>query len=125
MLQISFRMADSVSKRQALLEESIYKKAQSSCPNTRLDMSIISPKNRDTAYHNDSGYTGLDSTPRPFRKRIQRNVQKPRLNNYTTATLSNHSMAEIIHYIVVILVAASLCFGILVGDMVREKNNMK
>ena len=118
-------MADCVTKRQALLEESINKKAQSSCPNTSLDLSIISPKNRDTSYHNDSGYIGLDSTPRPYRKRIQRNVQKPRLSNNTTGPLSNHSMAEIIHYIVVIMVAASLCFGILVGDMARERNNMK
>ena len=60
MLQISFRMADSVSKRQALLEESIYKKAHSSCPKTSLDLSIISPKNRDTAYlqHEVSGVAG-------------------------------------------------------------------
>ena len=119
-------MADSVSKRQALLEESITKRTQSRCPNTSLDLSIMSPKNRDLAQHNDSGYLGLDSTPRPYhRKRIQRNIQKPRLANNTTAAMSNHSMAEMIHYIVVIMVAASLCFGILVGDMARERNNMK
>ena len=116
-------MVDSVSKRQTLLEESINKKEQSNCPNTSVDLSI-SPTKDTITYHDDSGYTGLDSTPRPYRRRNHRSVKKPRFNNSTLPIYSN-STAEIIHYIVVIVVAASLCFGILVGTMVRERNNMK
>ena len=118
------RMADSVTKRQALLEQSMNKKAHSRCPNTSLDLfTFISPKNNSN-YHDDSGYTGLDSTPRPYKRRIQRDVKRPRVNN-TSLPLHNHSMVQVIHFIVVIVVAASLCFGILVGTMDRERSNMK
>merc|ERR1740137_342644 len=85
--------------------------------------SFISPKNNSN-YHDDSGYTGLDSTPRPYKRRIQRDVKRPRVNN-TSLPLHNLSMVQVIHFIVVIVVAASLCFGILVGTMDRERSNMK
>jgi len=113
-----------VSKRQTLLEESINKKEQSNCPNTSVDLSI-SPSKEATTYHDDSGYTGLDSTPRPYRRsNLHHKVKKPRFNN-STLPMYSYSTAEIIHYIMVIVMAASLCFGILVGTMVRERNNMK
>ena len=116
-------MADSVSKRQTLLEQSLRKRSQSNCPNTSLDLSIT-PKSKDTiASRDDSGYIGFDSTPRPYRRRIHRNA-KPRFNA-TPLPLYNPSMAKVIHYLVVMVVAASLCFGLLVGDMVRERKNMK
>jgi len=107
-----------------LLEESINKKEQSNCPNTSVDLSI-SPSKEATTYHDDSGYTGLDSTPRPYRRsNLHHKVKKPRFNN-STLPMYSYSTAEIIHYIMVIVMAASLCFGILVGTMVRERNNMK
>eukprot|EP00092_Neocalanus_flemingeri_P087703 GFUD01110737.1.p1 GENE.GFUD01110737.1~~GFUD01110737.1.p1 ORF type:complete len:168 (+),score=30.21 GFUD01110737.1:124-627(+) len=114
-------MADSVSKRQALLEELSYKKSRRNCPNTSLALSIT-PHSKETS-QDDSGYTGFDSTPRPYRRRILRNT-KPSLN-VTPLPLYNQSTSKVIHYLLVLVVAASLCFGLLVGDMAREKRNMK
>eukprot|EP00092_Neocalanus_flemingeri_P087704 GFUD01110739.1.p1 GENE.GFUD01110739.1~~GFUD01110739.1.p1 ORF type:complete len:159 (+),score=27.09 GFUD01110739.1:47-523(+) len=115
-------MADSVSKRQTLLEEFLYKKLRRNCPNTSLDLSIT-PKSEETLSQDDSGYTGFDSTPRPYRRRIHRN-DKPSLN-VAPLPLYNQSMAKMIHYLLVLVVAGSLCFGLLVGDMARERRNMK
>ena len=118
-------MTSSVSERQTFLEHRIHKKFQSNCPNTSLNLSLdATPKCKDAvADHDDSGYTGLDSTPRPYRRKIIRNAE-PRLNA-TPLPLYNQSMVKMIHYLVVVVVAASLCFGLLVGDMARERKNMK
>ena len=118
-------MADSVTKRQVELEESLNKKTKSFCPNTSLDLSIISPWDKLTN-QDDSGYTGLDSTPRrPYRRvQAQRRHLKPKLND-ATFNMSHHSLVQVIHLIVVILVAASLCFGVMVGTMDRDRTNMK
>ena len=116
-------MADSVIKRQVELEQNLIKKAQSNCPNTSLDLSIISPN--DKYPHDDSGYTGLDSTPRrPYRRIHQKRIGfQPEQND--TFDFPQQSLVQIIHYIVIILVATSLCFGVLVGTMNKERSNMK
>ena len=118
-------MADSVTKRQVALEESLKKKTKSICPNTSLDLSIISPV--DNFYNqDDSGYTGLGSTPRrPYRRvQAQRRNLKPKLKD-ATLDMPLHSLVQVIHFIVVILVAASICFGVLVGTMDKDRTNMK
>ena len=118
-------MADSVTKRQVVLEENLNKKTKSICPNTSLDLSIISPVNHLT-YHDDSGYTGLDSTPRrPYRRvPAQRRILKPKLND-STVDMSHQTLVQSIHYTVVVLVAASICFGVLIGTMDKDRSNMK
>ena len=96
-------MADSVIKRQVELEQNLIKKARSNCPNTSLDLSIVSPM--DKFSHDDSGYTGLDSTPRrPYRRIHQKRIGfQPEQND--TFDFPQQSLVQIIHYIVIILVA--------------------
>ena len=115
-------MTDSVNKRrQAALEHSLRKKAQSICLDTSLDLSTMDK----TSYLDDSGYTGLDSTPRPRPyRRIRQKMVNPRSRSYETI-VSHHSIVQIIHYAVVILVAACICFGVLVGKMDVDRTNMK
>merc|ERR1719187_1147615 len=110
-------------RRQAALEHSLRKKARSICLDTSLDLSTMDK----TSYLDDSGYTDLDSTPRPRPRpyrRIRQKTVNPRPRSYEII-VSDHHIVQMIHYAVVILVAASICLGVLVGKMDMDRTNMK
>merc|ERR1712179_277237 len=94
-----------------------------------LTLTLTLRSNASQACFKVAGYTGLDSTPRrhPYRrvKTQRRNLKSKHDDTACELPHRHHITVHVIHLIVVILVAASLCFGVLIGTMNKDRTNMK
>ena len=117
-------MDPSWSKRQAVWEASLKKKSTKYSSNdSSLDMSNITPlKCGNYNVSNDSGYKSATTVKR----RVVSVVKQPWCLDVTKRLkYDDQNSLHALHYVALILMASSLCFGLLIGRPSKDRDNMK